>query len=84
MLQSTLVKSFAFKSLLITISYCMVCVSVREDSPRALTSRLLPYRSKTINELAYYTSMHFHFVHYKIFDVKHWIINGNKTKKMQE
>ena len=42
------------------VSYCMVCVYVREGNPRAL---------------ALCTSMmHGLFVHYEIFDVEHWNI----------
>ena len=53
----------------ISRSYCMVCACVQEDNPQALASGLSKYTHKTIQQLAYCTSMHFDFVHCKIFDV---------------
>ena len=48
----------------------MVCASVLEDNPRALTSRLSPIQTQN-HTITYCISMHVHFVHCEIFKVKH-------------
>ena len=50
----------------------MVYASVRDDNR--------PYRRKTIQKHIYCTSMHLHFVHCEIFEVKQWYINERCNK----
>ena len=45
-------------------------IHVREDNPRALASGLSPVHMHS-HTLPYCNSMHVHFVHCEIFDVKH-------------
>ena len=51
------------------VSYCMVCVFVREDTPRALASGLSPVYMHSHTIMPYCTSMHVHFVYCELFDV---------------
>ena len=44
----------------------------------------LPYRRKTILQLAYCTSMRMHFVLCEIFDVKHWNVNEKFNNTIYE
>ena len=43
----------------------MVCASVREDNPGALASGVSLVQTKNHTILAYCTSMHLHFVHFR-------------------
>ena len=57
------------KPLIKVIHYCMVCAFVREDEPQALEWIINHTGRKNI--ITAYCTMHLHFVHCKIFDVKH-------------
>ena len=48
----------------------MVCVSVREDNPRASESGLLPTQMHEPYIAPIMSCMHLHLVHYEIVDVK--------------
>ena len=53
----------------------MVCESELEDNPRDLASGFSSVHTQTPYNYFYCPSMHLHFVHCDIFDVKHRNIN---------
>ena len=55
----------------ISVSYCMVYASVREDNLQALANILSPVQTQRHTITSYCTSMLLHFVHCEIFDIKH-------------
>ena len=61
----------------ICASYSMVCAYEWENKARALASGLSPARMQNHTITVLLQSIHVHFVHYEIFDVKHWNIRDN-------